>query len=380
MTNNTKKVFYQDSGYPIKRNLLNVPLSNYEPKKKIGFNKVLTHLHYKLCGTSSFLSNFHWEFLKKNNGIWHFFNGISFGQTPWVVTFETKVPRWPESSKSLQEYGVKALASERCKSLIAMSECTKDIQVRFLEEEFPSYTPRIKPKITVIHPPQELLIDSLADKQTSRNKLTFTLIGADFFRKGGREVLFVFDRLLRNNMPVKLNIISTLQIDDYASKATSDDLRKAITVIEKYPDAIQHYDKLANKEVLELLKNSDIGLLPTWGDTYGYSVLEAQACGCPVISTNLRALSEINGENYGWLIEVPKNRWGDGKLDTPGERNRFSDLLTAKLYDIVCGIISDPYQVQKKSKACIDRIKEEHNPKEVADQLEKIYSVGLSTT
>lgn len=53
------------------------------------------------------------------------------------------------------------------------------------------------------------------------------------------------------------------------------------------------------------MKKSDVGLLPTWADTYGYSVLEFQACGCPVISSNTRGLPEINNNEAGWIINMP---------------------------------------------------------------------------
>ena len=62
---------------------------------------------------------------------------------------------------------------------------------------------------------------------------------------------------------------------------------------------ISYVPKLTNNETLELMKKSHIGLLPTYADTYGYSVLEFQAAGCPVITTNVRALPEINNNNLG---------------------------------------------------------------------------------
>lgn len=69
----------------------------------------------------------------------------------------------------------------------------------------------------------------------------------------------------------------------------------------------RHHTSLSNDAVLEMIKTSDVGLLPTWQETYGFSVLEMQACGCPVITTNVRALPEINPENAGWLIRCPLN-------------------------------------------------------------------------
>ncbi len=66
---------------------------------------------------------------------------------------------------------------------------------------------------------------------------------------------------------------------------------------------------MPNQQVLELLKTCDVGLLPTYADTYGFSALEAQSAACPVISTDVRALPEINNTEVGWLINVPKMNW-----------------------------------------------------------------------
>jgi len=49
-----------------------------------------------------------------------------------------------------------------------------------------------------------------------------------------------------------------------------------------------------------------LALLPTCAETHGDVVLEAQANGCPVITTDIRTLPEINPSEIGYLIEVPK--------------------------------------------------------------------------
>jgi glycosyltransferase involved in cell wall biosynthesis len=374
MAGNKTKIYYQDSGYPVERNLVNLPFNSVEITKKIGLSKVISHVHYKLRGKSQLLGNSHWELTKKKRAVWHFFNTISFGKTPWVVTYETSLPRWETNNKKLLSYGVRTLADDTCKKLIALSECAQSIQQQFLVKQFPDFMEQIASKITVIHPPQKLLITDYAAKKLPENKLVFTLIGADFFRKGGREVLRVFDHLLQQNHALKLNIISTLQYDDYASQATEDDLKEAKRIIRKYPDAIQHYERLPNPKVLELLKESHVGLLPTYGDTYGYSVLEAQACGCPVISTDLRALPEINNDQCGWVINVPKNDWGNGVLGSAKERDRFSKIVTDALLEIMNDLISDPGQISIKGKASMNRILAAHNPEDTALKLMQIYA------
>ena len=57
--------------------------------------------------------------------------------------------------------------------------------------------------------------------------------------------------------------------------------------------------------MLELLSGSHIGLLPSFAETYGYVVLEMQAAGVPVVTTDIRAFSEVNPDECGWRIRTP---------------------------------------------------------------------------
>jgi glycosyltransferase involved in cell wall biosynthesis len=56
-------------------------------------------------------------------------------------------------------------------------------------------------------------------------------------------------------------------------------LDEAKAIISRHPDRILHFTGIPNSEVIDLLKRTHVSLLPTWAETYGYSVLEAQACG-----------------------------------------------------------------------------------------------------
>jgi glycosyltransferase involved in cell wall biosynthesis len=168
-----------------------------------------------------------------------------------------------------------------------------------------------------------------------------------------------------------------MKYGDYASQATERDLHKARSIIKAHPHRIHHFNSLPNSQVLEILKKSHIGLLPTYGDTFGYSVLEAQGCGCPVITTNIRAMPEINDNRRGWMIEVPKDRWGNGWLYTPAEREEFSYIIRENLYKIIDNIISHPRQIAEKGNRSLKHIAENHNPEDAARQLEHIYDEAL---
>ena len=113
-----------------------------------------------------------------------------------------------------------------------------------------------------------------------------------------------------------LNIISKLEFGDYASKTTIEDYKSAKKIINELSGNISYHKILPNSEVMNILKNTHVGLLPTYADTYGYSVLEAQSFGCPVITTNIRAMPEINNWKKGWIIKVNKDSLNNAKLNT----------------------------------------------------------------
>ena len=141
----------------------------------------------------------------------------------------------------------------------------------------------------------------------------------------------------------------------------------------KCNNKILHYDKLDNDKVIDLMKKSDVGLLPTWADTYGYSVLEFQSCGCPVISSNTRALPEINNSDVGWLIEMPLTKLKE--IDYMNEanidyiRNKFINDLES----IFIECIENRDIIKSKAKLSIERIKKEHSPIDFEDKITSIY-------
>jgi glycosyltransferase involved in cell wall biosynthesis len=225
-----------------------------------------------------------------------------------------------------------------------------------------------------LHPPQPLLINNLNEKPSVKNGLVFTFVGNQFFSKGGKEILNVFKQLAQNGHYIQLNIVSNFSPDQYASNTTAKDIKLLKEQFSQIPDTIKILGPMPNKEVISLLKQSHVALLPTYADTYGYFVLEAQACGCPVVSTNIRALPEINNNECGWVIPVPKDKNGNGILKTSNDRETFSKIIEKNLCTIVNEIIKNPDSIAPKAKASIERIKKQHDPEKHALKLINIYS------
>lgn len=112
-------------------------------------------------------------------------------------------------------------------------------------------------------------------------------------------------------------------------------------------------------EIKSLLAKTDIGLLPTWADTYGYSVLEFQSYGIPVITTNIRAILEINNDDIGWVIKLPLTKLRE--IDLSFNCDYLRDLIEIKMFEIFSKIIADPSLIISKGNKAQRRIKDEHS-------------------
>ena len=392
-------VHYRFDYYTYKHSIIDrVPGASYVPVQDLysNLNRVTKKLN-RTVGKNIFytfnLNNQFQDFGLNKIDMLHLFNGISYGKTPWVTGFETIVPRLSDlvtrahgeevssvklNSRSLR--AMNALAGNACKQLLPWSECTKNMELDLLDSLSEIDTDAIKEKITVLHPPQAAMINEYADKKLSINgKIRFMIVGAGFIRKGGREILRVFERLVRNkNYPIELVIVSSLRMDHYAAHETEADVQWVKEKIAANTDWINYFERLPNDEVLEQMRNTHVGLLPTYADTYGLSVLEFQANGVPVITTNIRALPEMNPVDAGWLIDVPRNRLGEGLYNTPEERSRLSAAIETGLENQMNEIFNNLDSIATKGKASLDFIKNERNPDTYGKKLGEIYRKAIN--
>lgn len=385
------KVGYLLSTYPYRRNIIN-KVDGVEYVKVFNFNQYM-FLFARVLRKANIVSDrykYYYGFSFKDFGynkvdLLHFFNSVSFSNKPWIATFETYIPRYssmplPDEKNRRVIKELEVIAGDSCKKIIAISECTKKFQIELLNR-FPQYKDRIKNKICVIHPPQKLFVENFEEKGKKglrEDELSFIFVGREFFRKGGMEILKAFTHLKEHyHLKVKLTIISSLIDHDYATRSSTADTKEALKIIENNQTWIKYYHSLPNDQVIELMIKHQIGLLPTWGDTYGYSVLEMQASGCPVITTDVRALPEINDDSRGWVIAVPKDRLSDALYLTQEDRKKLSLIIQEGLEKIVLNIFRNPDQIKPKSEAAINGIKMNHSPEKYAQQLAEIYQKSV---
>lgn len=317
----------------------------------------------------------------------HTFNHVCDTRIPWAACFESTIPRtnqtvnrfWENEQSSFRpdsftRRSIDLMLQDSCKALIAISNSAFIIQKNMLNMLEYEGVQEISNKMCAIHPPQDVLVDQefIAEKFQNLNRYEFIFLGRDFFRKGCDAFIETLIKY-QNDVHFHLTIISELGWMDYASET---DKKKWEHKLASIP-WITWYRSLENRDCLELIKHAHIGVLTTLQDTYGYSTLEMQACGCPVISTNIRACSEINNDNCGWIVPLKKdNIGGEALRRTVEERERCDYELRTGIELSLNNIFNaKPEDLQKKAIQGIARIRIEHDPVEYGQQLKKIYGL-----
>ncbi|MFT3885093.1 MAG: glycosyltransferase family 4 protein [Flavobacteriales bacterium] len=326
----------------------------------------------------------------KRVDVLHFFNTVSFGPTPWVTTFETIIPRFAQTRESHHgaspDYqdlagdtevteALRALTAPQCLGLVTISECSLRMQLDMLDL-VPELKAKVAGKLHVVKPPQRVLVTAEEKAPLFREKkLRLLFVGSSFHRKGGVELIEALKRFKAHH-ELELTIVSNVQLDNYARQETTEDLAAARRMIQENRSWITHHEQLPNEQVLALMGRAHIGLLPTWADTYGYSVLEFQASGCPVITTDVRALPEINDASTGWLVPVPKNRLGEGIYSTPQGAARMQHAIEEGLGKALEQAFSDRAGLVERSRNAVERIRRDHSFERHAEQLRAIYDTA----
>ncbi|MDG2312182.1 MAG: glycosyltransferase family 4 protein [Flavobacteriales bacterium] len=362
-----KVAIRRNSGYAEERNFVSL-FEGYQKTRDVGhFGTIIWFILSGKAYQPFWQGFFYNPFLKVPL---HSFNTIPLDSRRFIVHYETTIPRLGKNGGVIEKVLVRKLASDNCIQLIAISEAAKNLQREFLKANHPENMDGIMAKTIVLHPPQKVLVNIKNHKENADDFIRFCFVGRDFARKGGFEIITALSKIEREKW--RLTIISDFNLRDYATHLSEEEIVGKSEFLREFlndfSDNIELHEKIENTKVIELIKGSDVGLLPTWADSYGYSCLEFQACGCPVISTDVRSLPEINNDKCGWVIPVAKNNTGlDAKLNTDEDRLDFSNHLSKKLSEIFKTILTNPdgrIEIYKKGLNAIDRIKINHNPED----------------
>jgi glycosyltransferase involved in cell wall biosynthesis len=240
----------------------------------------------------------------------HAYNRIPLSATPFVIGFESHLPRAFGLEKTTYFSRLTdVLSGERCRAIVAISEHARKI---FQDTHDGRAGARdMLDKLCVRYPnvdvpDQDLLKDNLPEHV----KVTF--IGNHFGRKGGCVAVELAQNANAAKFPLDVAIVSSLQVGGsiWTDPASPRFFDKYFSLLE-LPN-VRHYASLDNRTVIDLLRRSHFGLLATFGDTFGFTAIEALANSTPVIATNQCALPEfIVHRKNGLLLDLPTNSHGE---------------------------------------------------------------------
>ncbi|WP_312240699.1 glycosyltransferase [Pantoea sp.] len=375
--------------YPERRNILINPENNYINLKTRNLFYYVNPLRQRLLHKNKCFAFLPLPLITSGTPeIFHLFNEVAITRRKWVATFETELPRvLPVAGVAKQDNPelhqlTSHVLKDNCLGLIAISDSALHMQKKLFSKT-PAIAERIAAKTLVMHPPQTLFRQQKPAKKDDILRLVF--VGNEFYRKGGAEVVLAISQLLlegalsEDRLEVHLigdmskhHNVAHRQFQDAASFYRNIEL--AIT----RHRCFRHQQSMANDALLALFARSDVGLLPTWQETYGFSVLEMQASGCPVITSNVRALPEINPASAGWLLEQPLDDDREFAVNSPEQRERVRHGLIEQLKSTLLAIVAHPGQLQEKGEGAIRRIREHHDPLSYRLRLNEIYQRGVT--
>jgi len=242
----------------------------------------------------------------------HAFNRIPLNSSKFIISFESHLPRQFALRKSgrVASYLRSRIAGPGCRRIIALSHFARRC---FLDQHADSPdVGLLTDKLIVRHPNIEIPAGGDAMTNDNAEELILTFVGAHFGRKGGCVAVKIAEKAIERNLPIRVNIVSSLQVGDHiwtdpTSPGFFDPYIKLIGL-----KNVQHHGVLPNDAVRQLLRNSHFGILATFGDTFGYSALESMSEHTPVLGTKVCALPEFleDGVN-GISLAVRLNEVGD---------------------------------------------------------------------
>lgn len=131
-------------------------------------------------------------------------------------------------------------------------------------------------------------------------KFKFLVVGKYEVRKCTKEIILAFSQEFKKHEPVSLVLLChNFFIKDFDIVKEIEKLNVAhlanIRIIKYLPNL---------KDVSRLYKSCDVLLMPSRAEGWGLPIMEAMACGLPVITTNYSGQTEFVNENNAYLTDI----------------------------------------------------------------------------
>lgn len=245
-------------------------------------NRILfDHVHYHICDHSN---SFYLHFLPKNKTIITCHDvlairaGLGFTDTYCYAS---------TSGKVLQKIILNALS--KAKKLVAVSEFTLN-QLHTIDAK-----PNLTKNWICIHNALSEKFKTLPEKHIQEVLKKFQL------QKDSAIILHVGSDLERKNRKLLVHLIHTIQNDwngllVLAGEPLNDELLEIIKKL-NVSDRILQIHNPTDAEIIALYSMCQAMIFPSYSEGFGWPIIEAQACGAPVITSNKAPMmDEVGGK------------------------------------------------------------------------------------
>jgi glycosyltransferase involved in cell wall biosynthesis len=313
----------------------------------------------------------------------HFVNKIPVAlHKPWLVTFESALPRMFPASGLLRGHLRRQLSSPNCLAIIAMSAWALAI----FKQENAGWAglEGVLAKAHVLQPATSFG-DVAPRKLHPGETIRLIFVGNDFARKGGIVALRLAKRALAEGLRLQIHLVSSKMIYSGSHTDHPDPARYQADLENlNLPNVIFH-GAMTNRQVLDLMATCHLNLLPTLHDTYGLSVLEGFAKGLPAITSDVCALPEFvfpapAANANGCLLDLPKSPRGcwshveEARApDYWAMLDEAFESMTGQALNFLRALAAAPNRLEQLSRGALDGIRERHDPRVLAQALDAIY-------
>lgn len=210
-------------------------------------------------------------------------------------------------------------------------------------------------------------------KKTREDIFKFLYVGEASDRKGTFQLLKAFTDLFKYNSKVELHIKSNNAMIFYEG----DKIKK---IVDENPNIFWEISNEGHEKVLDLYNECHAYVYPSRADTFGMTIIEAMACGLPVISTQEPGASELIEGRYYVVptkeVPVVGHPWMLGNWGEPDVEKLKEQMMNVyKNYDeiVVSGVLEEHSRFINENYSW-DKITENFE-KEILPKLEKEVKV-----
>lgn len=171
------------------------------------------------------------------------------------------------------------------------------------------------------------------DRELPHKHFTIAFIGTFDFRKGAMDFPFIVRKVLGKHPDCRFKFIGTKGLYSSADQVLN-------FFSKRFQNSIEVIPTFEPEELPELLRNCQIGIFPSYLESFGFGALEMMSAGLPVVSYNIPGPSDFILKNL--LVPV-----GDKGLLAKKVLNLMEDEAKLKRMSLEARKISDEFSWSK---------------------------------